>query len=258
MAIRRGKQESNYTVIPNAVFNDPNLRWRDLGLLVYLISKPANWNVSVTQLANARDAARDAIRKSIGHLVDAGYIIAEEQRGDGGKYIGIDYIVFDTPQTPNPQPETEKPGPCNPGPNNAPPTKYCIKQSTDKNKTLGASARADGTDGDDSKPKNSRNAYPDEFELLWSEYPRRFGSQNKSQAFKAWKARKREGEDHQTLMDGIMRYRRYLKASGKDGTEFVMQAATFFGPDRRYADEYPDAPPVKSGGSADTPWDGAR
>ena len=44
---------------------------------------------------------------------------------------------------------------------------------------------------------------------------------------------------------GAASYRAYCDATGKTGTEFVKQAATFFGPDKHYLElwEIPDAKP---------------
>lgn len=40
------------------------------------------------------------------------------------------------------------------------------------------------------------------------------------------------------MIDGVRRYGHYCGATGKLGTEYVMQAATFFGPDKRYAETW--------------------
>ena len=80
--------------------------------------------------------------------------------------------------------------------------------------------------------------YPDEFEAVWRIYPKREGSNPKKRAHKAWLARIREGIDHQVLMDAVANYRVFCDQKGSTGSSFVMQAATFFGPDERWKDEY--------------------
>lgn len=241
MAIRRAKQTADFTVLPNALINDKRVKWRDLGLLVYLVSKPANWSVSVSQLVKERDAGRDAIRKSLSRLIDAGYVKAEDVRDEHGQYHGIDYIVFDSPQTANSQPEPNLPCPPNPSPERATPTKDRDIQRTDLNKTLGTSVETDDTQGDQGKRKNSRYEYPDDFEQVWAAYPDRDGPNNKRQAFKAWKARRREGVTVEEMLAGVQRYAGHLSTTGRAGTAYVKQAATFFGPDAHYADEYESA-----------------
>lgn len=81
--------------------------------------------------------------------------------------------------------------------------------------------------GSDAPPKNS---YTPEFETAWKQYPPRSGSNDKRKAFKAWTARIKAGQAIRDMIDGTARYARYCESSGKTGTEFVMQAATFYGP----------------------------
>ena len=76
--------------------------------------------------------------------------------------------------------------------------------------------------------------YPSDFEELWKEYPKRSGDNPKPRALKAWNARKREGVEPQAIIDGVRRYAAFVRATGKEFTEYVKQAATFIGPDRAF------------------------
>lgn len=69
----------------------------------------------------------------------------------------------------------------------------------------------------------------DDFEQVWAAYPKRAGSNSKQDARKAWAARVRSGVDPAELAAGVERYAKYMRATGKEGTEYVKQAATFFG-----------------------------
>ena len=80
----------------------------------------------------------------------------------------------------------------------------------------------------------SRTSYTPEFEKAWGLYPTRSGGNPKRRAFKAWCARIQEGRTAEQLIDGVRRYAAYCKAQGKTGTEYVKQAATFFGPDEEF------------------------
>ncbi|HFU7544694.1 TPA: replication protein, partial [Escherichia coli] len=57
-------------------------------------------------------------------------------------------------------------------------------------------------------------------------------------------ARLREGIKPETMLDGVRRYAAWVRATGNTGTQFVKQAATFFGPDRHFEDfwQQPAAP----------------
>ncbi|HFO3367987.1 TPA: helix-turn-helix domain-containing protein [Escherichia coli] len=102
-----------------------------------------------------------------------------------------------------------------------------------------------GASADASAPaRSARQEYSPEFEQAWQEYPKRAGGNSKSAAFKAWKARLREGIKPETMLDGVRRYAAWIRATGNTGTQFVKQAATFFGPDRHFEDfwQQPAAP----------------
>ncbi len=130
-----------------------------------------------------------------------------------------------------------------------------------KNKTLDAFADAhaspgvSGCGGSTGKTTNKqtpgRQDYSPEFETAWQLYPKRAGGNPKPSAFKAWKARLREGVTPETLMEGVKRYAAYVRATGSTGTQFVKQAATFFGPDRHFEESWL-APPAPGGGRNST------
>ncbi|HEF4964370.1 TPA: helix-turn-helix domain-containing protein [Escherichia coli] len=105
-----------------------------------------------------------------------------------------------------------------------------------------------GASADASAPaRSARQEYSPEFEQAWQEYPKRAGGNSKSAAFKAWKARIREGIKPETMLDGVKRYAVWVRATGNTGTQFVKQAATFFGPDRHF-DESWQQPAAPGGG----------
>jgi hypothetical protein len=83
-----------------------------------------------------------------------------------------------------------------------------------------------------------------EIEEIRKIYPKRSGSQPWGKAKRSLEARMREGTDLATLLAGTARYAAYMASTDKLGTQYVMQAATFFGPDRHYAEPWA-APPSK-------------
>ncbi|WP_407084629.1 hypothetical protein [Pluralibacter gergoviae] len=93
------------------------------------------------------------------------------------------------------------------------------------------------------KPKPG---YTEEFERAWQEYPKRAGGNSKADAFKAWTARLKSGATVQELADGVQRYAAYARSTGKLNTEYVKQAATFFGPSKHYEEQW-DMPAKKGG-----------
>ena len=78
------------------------------------------------------------------------------------------------------------------------------------------------------------SAYSAEFELFWTEYPKREGSNSKKTAFKAWNARLRSGVKAEDLILAAKRYAAQQFAAGNLGTPYVKQAATFLGADEHF------------------------
>lgn len=74
------------------------------------------------------------------------------------------------------------------------------------------------------------------FERAWRLYPKR-PDNSKGKAFRAWKARVRQGVDILVMEQGTQRYAAYVAAEGTD-PKFIKQAATFFGPDEHYLSTY--------------------
>ena len=88
------------------------------------------------------------------------------------------------------------------------------------------------------KPTRKRHTYPPEFEAFWKAYPDRDGSNPKREAGRCWNARLKEGADPSEIMAGLQRYTAWLKGKGKLGTEGVMQARRFVGPEREWQNKW--------------------
>ncbi|MCS2168064.1 helix-turn-helix domain-containing protein [Scandinavium manionii] len=118
-----------------------------------------------------------------------------------------------------------------------------VNESVIDPKSLGASANA-------STPvRSAKQVCSPEFEQAWQAYPKRAGGNSKSAAFKAWKARQNDGVKPEAMLEGVKRYAAYVRATGSTGTQFVKQAATFFGPDRHFDEAWtPPATAAAPGG----------
>lgn len=117
--ITRIKQKEAYSCIDNSVINDTRLDWKDLGLLIYLLSKPGNWQVHTNQLIKERRLGRDGVQSIQKRLQDCGYM--GFHRDSTGK---THWWVSETPQTDNPvkaiEPQVENPQVENPQVENPP------------------------------------------------------------------------------------------------------------------------------------------
>jgi hypothetical protein len=125
MVIRRSPRPAyGFLILRNEVSNDKRLSWAARGMLVYLLSKPDDWNVSIAQLINeTKDSGsalgRDGVYKVLNQLIDAGYVKRVSGKSNG-QFSGTDYVVMDCsdePLTDSPLtafPDTAEPDTANP------------------------------------------------------------------------------------------------------------------------------------------------
>lgn len=107
--------------------------------------------------------------------------------------------------------------------------------------------KGEGVEGNGLKPlraihKNGNGAAAvaarEMFAEAWQQYPKRAGANPRREAEQAWNARVREGVDPAVMLDGVKRYRAFLEATGKVGSEFVQQGKRFFGKARSFEEHW--------------------
>lgn len=136
-----------------------------MGLLSYLLSKPDNWQVSVSQLvavsaSSSRPDGRDSVYAILAELRDARFLRRTMRHSEDGRTAGFDYEVFDVQQPAEPAEEsTEQPFPAEPEkapfpalPYTAEPftaeptlTNTVLETSTERENKAGAKARKRAT-----------------------------------------------------------------------------------------------------------------
>jgi hypothetical protein len=95
MAIRRIKLpfEEQYVQIPNSWMRDPRLSRRARGLLAEIMTHQTGWVISVNSLWQNGPEGREAIRKTIVELADAGYLQRDQSHGDRGRFGEMNYVL---------------------------------------------------------------------------------------------------------------------------------------------------------------------
>lgn len=143
--IRAPRPEARFYTLDKSISEDSRLSWAARGLLIFLLGKPDNWEVSVKHLINqtqdalGKASGRDAVRVILKELEQAGYLKADIARNDGGSFNGMAYTVSEIPDLSAPQPEnpapaepeTENPAPAEPAPANPHLTKTDLQQGTE-------------------------------------------------------------------------------------------------------------------------------
>jgi hypothetical protein len=73
-----------------------------------------------------------------------------------------------------------------------------------------------------------------DFATIWQALPKRTGNNPRARAERAFRARLKEGHTASEMLAGAQRYALFCNATGKTGTEFAMQGATFLGPEKPF------------------------
>lgn len=96
--IRRAPRKDHFTVLPNALLEDPSVSFKAKGLLAYILSKPDNWRANSRQLANAGPDGRTAVRAGLNELAEAGYAVMTTGRNPDGTYAS-EWVISEVPGT---------------------------------------------------------------------------------------------------------------------------------------------------------------
>jgi hypothetical protein len=107
MIIRREKRSDRFSVIKTEPIEDKNLSAVALGIYVYIMSKPDNWNAHKNEILKRFGCAsiktsKNVIDSAFSELIKAGYIvlktIVSRTAENKVRFSGKEYLFFDTPQ----------------------------------------------------------------------------------------------------------------------------------------------------------------
>ncbi len=195
----RFKRTRGFTILQNGMLRDPRLSLKTKGLFAVMLSKPGSWEFSIAALSREVGAGKDAIRTSLGELIDAGYIERDKQSHDGGgKFGGSVYVLHEESASPwSGFPTTVEPSTVEPS--TAEPTQENTEYSNPpKAPHGGRRARPESRTAPEWKPER--------FAGFWAYYPR---GEKKQAAIAAWDRLRPSDE----LIDEIGRALKRQKAS---------------------------------------------
>ena len=101
MKIRRGAHKGNFTIVPNAIFDDVRISIEAIAVLIYLITRPPHWEIRHRHLQGILGIGRDLLKRCLIELIRAGYIVRDDEqpRDNLGNFASYDYVVSDEPNT---------------------------------------------------------------------------------------------------------------------------------------------------------------
>jgi hypothetical protein len=97
MSVIRRHHNSNFTVVPNAIFEDARLSIEAKGVLGYLLSRPHNWTVRLEHVARTMMVGRDKMQRIFNELINERYVLRDQSRKANQQWEKIEYVVFDQP-----------------------------------------------------------------------------------------------------------------------------------------------------------------
>jgi len=92
--VQKGKNNP-YVIINKDFLDNEFLSFKAKGILTYLLSKPNNWKVYQSQIEKVGIDGRSSIYSGIEELINGGYVKKSTERADNGKFVGVNYDVFE-------------------------------------------------------------------------------------------------------------------------------------------------------------------
>lgn len=106
-------RENPFAMIDRRALENPALSWKAKGLLGYLLSRPDNWEVQMSDLVKRATDGEFSTRGAVDELMKAGHLRRVEIRDDeSGRFVRFEYEVHEQP-VPAEQRTAKKPLPNN-------------------------------------------------------------------------------------------------------------------------------------------------
>ena len=98
MAVFRVYKESgNFVTVHKNFIHDDNLSWKAKGILLYLLSRPDDWQIYETELVRHSTDGLSGLKTGIKELEKVGYIQRTRKRDDKGRLKEYEYAVYEKP-----------------------------------------------------------------------------------------------------------------------------------------------------------------
>jgi hypothetical protein len=95
--IVRVPQRERPVVVSREVADDPRLTFGGKGLLVHLLARPDDWEVTPGELARTNGTTEYAVGQLLKELKGAGYAALINPRAEGGRLQGRRWLVYESP-----------------------------------------------------------------------------------------------------------------------------------------------------------------
>lgn len=236
MAVFRVNKNRNYTVMSNYHLRDKSLSLKAKGLLSQMLSLPEDWDYTIQGLCSINKEKEASINSTLNELKDNGYLKVTKKMPNETKSGRIEYVydIYETPKQEGEKQDLENQGVEfqgvefqgveNQGQLNTEEVSTEITSIEERNK-------------DNLKEKSIKKEKDslliEEFDTIWTRYPRHEGKQN---ALKSYIKARHEGVDMVTIKDAVESYRRMCESERRE-KRYIKQGSTWFN-QRSWEDEY--------------------
>lgn len=97
MAVFRVEKSRDYTTMSNFHLREKKMSLKAKGLLSLILSLPDDWNYSISGLSAICKESRDGISAALKELEAFGYLVRRQVRGERGKFLDTEYVIFERP-----------------------------------------------------------------------------------------------------------------------------------------------------------------
>lgn len=195
---RTVKQDGDFVLVHKQFIYDPKLSARAKGILLYLLSRPNDWQIYTSEIQKHMTDGIKSVNSAVKELINAGYIKRALKRSEKGTFKGYEYLVYEIP--------TEMPfaenGQTENGLAENGQTENRQGHTTNNNRTNNDLTNNDNTNND--LNTSATDVTREQFEEWWQLYDKKL---DKKKAFSLFKSSLKKYE-FETIMDGT---REYLK-----------------------------------------------
>lgn len=107
MAVFRIEKNKDYVVMSNHPLRDKRITLKAKGLMAFMLSNKDDWDYTLVGLSKALKEGVSAIRSTVTELENYGYVSRRKLRDAKGKFIDIEYTIYEYPVLDSPSFENQ-------------------------------------------------------------------------------------------------------------------------------------------------------
>jgi len=108
LIIERLKHRERYGILDMSAIEDERLSLKGRGLLIYLVSRPQPWNISIESIAAQLKDGRDSVQSAFKELETLGYLEQCRSKGTNGQPVETTWTVYEVSQKAAPPMKSKK------------------------------------------------------------------------------------------------------------------------------------------------------